>query len=246
MITPVLPALGKPADLGQMILARRRRLLLQHVSLAGKILLDFGCGNGAQTIGFSEDGCMTIGVDVQADQLAFFRQALSAYNAPPILPVCCDGARLPLRNSSVDVVVSFEVLEHLPDEHDALQEIRRVLKPGGDLIITVPNRWWIFETHGARLPLLSWNRVPFFSWLPRQLHQRYALARNYSRRTISAIVHREGFRIQAANYVTAPMDALRHSGMQRLLRASVLRDDVTRLGILATAVFIHATKEGAL
>jgi SAM-dependent methyltransferase len=246
MTTPVHPALGKPADPGQLILARRHRLLLRHASLAGKILLDFGCGNGAQTIGFSEDGCMTIGVDMQADQLAFFQRALSAYNAPPILPVCCDGARLPLRNSSVDVVVSFEVLEHLADERAALQEIRRVLKPGGDLVVTVPNRWWVFETHGARLPFLPWNRVPFFSWLPRQIHQRYALARNYSRRAISAIVHREGFRIRAVRYVTAPMDALRNSGMQRLLRAYLLRDDTTRLGVLATAVFIHATKEGAL
>jgi ubiquinone/menaquinone biosynthesis C-methylase UbiE len=241
--TVSIPALGKPADPGHLILARRRRLVLQTVSLAGKLLLDFGCGNGAQTIGFSGDHCRTIGVDVQDEQLALFRHALSPLASPSILPVRYDGLHLPLRDSSVDVVVSFEVLEHVADEAAVLKEILRVLMPGGDLVITVPNRWWIFETHGAHLPILPWNRIPFFSWLPRGFHRRYALARNYSRRAISALLREAGFRVRAARYVTAPMDVVSHPWLQRTLRASLFRGDTTQWGILATSLFIHATKE---
>ena len=70
------------------------------------------------------------------------------------------GGAVPLADGSVDVLTSFTVLEHVHDERETLAEFRRLLNPGGRLVLTVPNKWWIFETHGADLPLLPWNRVP--------------------------------------------------------------------------------------
>jgi SAM-dependent methyltransferase len=49
-----------------------------------------------------------------------------------------DARRLPFVSGSFDAVFLFEVLEHLPDEHDVLSEVRRVLRPGGRLLISVP------------------------------------------------------------------------------------------------------------
>ena len=59
-----------------------------------------------------------------------------------------------------DRLISFEVIEHLPGE-EGVANYSKSLKMGGIAAISVPNKWWIFETHGAKLPLLPWNRVPF-------------------------------------------------------------------------------------
>ena len=52
-----------------------------------------------------------------------------------------DAYRLPFPDGAFDVVVISEVLEHIPDDRDAIAELDRVLRPGGTLAVTVP-RWW--------------------------------------------------------------------------------------------------------
>jgi hypothetical protein len=106
------------------------------------------------------------------------------------------------------------------------------------LAISVPNRWWVFETHGAALPLLKWNRVPFFSWLPKPLHDRWARARIYSRREIVRKLGAAGFRVEFSLYITAPMDVVKNPAVQGMLRRVIFRGDRTALPILSTAVLV--------
>jgi len=236
-------SLGKPADTGDFILARRHRLVVGQAPALGGVLLDFGCGNGAQTLCFAADFDRILGVDVERPFLAQFAREIAARGlAERIEPLQYDGDRLPLADESVDAVVSFEVLEHVGDENVALAEIVRVLRPGGWVALTVPNRWWIFETHGARLPLLPWNRVPFFSWLPKAIHDRWARARIYRRREIVALVRDAGLPVRHSAYVTAPLDVLKWAGVRDVLRRTCFRSDVTRLPFLATAVLVIAVK----
>jgi SAM-dependent methyltransferase len=54
--------------------------------------------------------------------------------------VRADATRLPLGAASIDLVVSFETIEHVPDAEALVREIRRVLKPGGHLMLSTPNR----------------------------------------------------------------------------------------------------------
>lgn len=234
-------ARGKPAGYGHELVKRRYRLTKQWLNFQGKTVLDFGCGNGAQTKEFGNEGCRLIAVDVASEQLAMFRKNL-AVCTDTILPVQYDGWRLPLRNESIDLALSYEVLEHVPDESLALSEIHRVLRPGGDFVLSVPNKWWIFETHGADLPLLPWNRVPFFSWLPRVVHSRYARARIYRKNEITKLLQHNGFQMHAAVYITAPLDVLRIPVLQKLFRSLVFRGDVTTLPVLSTSILIHCTK----
>ena len=118
----------------------------------------------------------------------------------------------------------------------------RVLTPGGTLVLSVPNKWWIFETHGARLPLLPWNRVPFFSWLPRPIHGRFARARIYTRGRILRLLAEAGFEILACRYLTAPMDVVRQEGLAALLRRTIFSGPGTRWPILSTSIFVMARR----
>jgi dolichyl-phosphate beta-glucosyltransferase len=62
-----------------------------------------------------------------------------------------DAARLPLRADRLDVITSLDVVEHLDDDVDALDGYRRVLRPGGRLVVTVPAYEWAWSEHDARL-----------------------------------------------------------------------------------------------
>ncbi len=238
---PVNLAPGKPAGEGDLLIARRHRLVMEHLPTAGDVFLDFGCGNGAQTLLFEKDFPVIIGVDISADHLAELnRGAAERGAAERVMAVRYDGSTIPLPDSSVDFSVSFEVLEHVADERKALEELSRVLKPGAPLAISVPNRWWVFETHGADLPLLRWNRVPFFSWIPKKIHDRYAKARIYTRKEIRRKLVDAGFDVEKTIYVTAPMDVVRSPALKRFLRSTLFRKDRCRFPVFSTAILVIA------
>jgi len=236
-------AKGKAAESTDLIIARRHRIVNELARPTGGILLDFGCGSGAQTLLFAPQFARTIAVDIDEAYVAeCARRVAQAGLADRVRCVAYDGDALPLESQTVDFAVSFEVLEHVDDEARALAELHRVLKPGGTLAISVPNRWWVFETHGAALPILPWNRVPFFSWLPKSLHDRWARARIYSRREIVRKLTGAGFDVRSAVYVTAPMDVVRDPRVQRALRTLVFRGDRTPVPFLSTAVLAVAKR----
>lgn len=242
-VAPPHLSLGKPAGEGDFILERRHRLVVRHAPALGGVLLDFGCGNGAQTLRFAADFDHVVGIDVEVPFLAEFSREIAARGlAHRIEALHYNGDRIPLDDATVDAVVSFEVLEHVRDERAALAEIHRVLKPGGWVAMTVPNRWWIFETHGARLPLLPWNRVPFFSWLPTAIHDRWARARIYRRQDIVKLLRGAGLRVERSAYVTAPLDVLEWRGLRDYLRRTIFGSDLTRSPFKATAILVVATR----
>ena len=237
---------GKPADAGDLILERRHRLVREFLPSPGSHLVDFGCGNGAQTEWFSRDFRIT-GLDVSEDQIREFVVRMEGTNRTDGMDargIAYDGHVVPLESESADCAISFEVLEHVEDEAQSLGELFRILRPGGVLAISVPNRWWVFETHGASLPLLPWNRVPFFSWLPKGIHDRWARARIYRRREIQGLLERQGFEIEHSAYVTAPMDVVKSVWLRDGLRATVFRGDTTRVPVFSTAVLMIARKPG--
>lgn len=239
--SPAHLATGKPADSGQFVLERRARLVRPLLPARAGHLVDFGCGNGAQTLRFL-DCCEKItGLDVAPNELAAFAAECARLGVRDrVEGVLTGGGALPLPDACADIVTSFTVLEHVPDEELALRELRRVLKPGGLLVITVPNRWWLFETHGCDLPLLPWNRVPLVSWWPKRLHDRWARARIYRRREITALLRECGFEPQVTLRLTAPMDVLPSGPLQRLARGTLFRPDRTPWPFLATEILVAA------
>lgn len=233
---------GKPAEYGQEIVRRRSRITSSCVPLSGRLVLDFGSGNGAQTVELLQWGCRVIACDIDPADVRILAEYAGKNKLESITSVLYDGTHLPFPDDHFDVVVSYAVLEHVHDESHALGEIHRVLKPDGDFVISVPNKWWVFETHGARLPLLPWNRVPFFSWLPESIHRRFARARIYRKSDIIRILEAEGFTVLDASYITAPMDSVHSPVLQKILRAAVFRGDRTSFPFLSTEVIVHCRK----
>lgn len=237
-------SLGRPADFGQEILRRRARLTNRVTRFDGKTVLDFGCGNGAQTLAFTQHGCRIVAADISYKNLQTLSGVVTRESISTILPVLYDGSHLPLGDNTIDLLLSFEVLEHVRSESAVLHEINRVMRPGAEAVISVPNRAWVFETHGAHLPLLPWHRVPFLSWLPSSIHRRIARARIYGREDIQRLLRSHGFETLFTAYITAPMDAVRTPWLKRFLRKRIFGNDQTRIPFLATAILVHFRKPG--
>jgi len=119
--------------------ARRHALLLREALrdvAAPASIVDVGCGDGAATSVAARlnPGHRFVGVDWSADAL---RQARSRGLA--LVRAEVEPAGLPIASARADVVVMSELIEHLLDPDSALEEVRRVLKPGGTLLLSTPN-----------------------------------------------------------------------------------------------------------
>ena len=152
----------------EVIVGKLRRL----GKLAGARLLDVGCGDGTFTVALGRDFEEVHGIDVQESYLDRFRQAVAGDRRFFISNM--SGSKMSFPTAHFDSVVTVETLEHVPDLPGTAAEICRVLKPGGELLMTVPNRWFPFENHGMRIGPWNIGRVPllpYFPWLHRQLAQ---------------------------------------------------------------------------
>ncbi|MCD9086157.1 class I SAM-dependent methyltransferase [Stenotrophomonas sp. SY1] len=103
-----------------------------------KKVLDLGCGSGYGAMRLSQKAAEVYGVDISGEAIAYADENYQRDNLhfQKIEP----DARLPFPDSSFDVVLSFQVIEHVSDEDGYLQEARRVLAPGGTLIVITPDR----------------------------------------------------------------------------------------------------------
>jgi ubiquinone/menaquinone biosynthesis C-methylase UbiE len=110
---------------------------------AGKRVLDAGCGSGYGTAALAETASGVTGVDVAADAIAYAREH---YSAPHVQFAEGSCAALPVADGSADVVVAFEVIEHLADWRAFLHEVCRVLAPDGLLVISTPNKDYYAES----------------------------------------------------------------------------------------------------
>lgn len=112
----------------------RRTLLLAEVS-PGQRVLDVGCGEGEFTAALAAAGARPIGIDVADEPL---RRGHAAH--PELdLRLVAENGPLPFEAASFEVVWAGEVLEHVVEVVGVLDELARVLAPGGRLLATTPN-----------------------------------------------------------------------------------------------------------
>jgi SAM-dependent methyltransferase len=111
----------------------------------GDRVLDLGCGGGRHAFEAARRGARVVALDTDHSELdkvtAIFAAMAQAGEIPAGgsgMPVLGDATRLPFPDGSFDSVIAAEVLEHLPTDQIAINEIARVLRPGGVAAVTVP------------------------------------------------------------------------------------------------------------
>jgi SAM-dependent methyltransferase len=114
---------------------------------AGTKVIDVGCGAGRHTFEAFRRGADVIGFDQNVSDLNDVDEILQAMKEQGEAPASAkgevvkgDALDLPYADGTFDCVVASEILEHVPEDDQAISELVRVLKPGGALAITVP-RW---------------------------------------------------------------------------------------------------------
>jgi SAM-dependent methyltransferase len=112
---------------------------------AGDRLLDLGCGFGRHAFEALRRGARVVACDMALPELQQVQATAFTMRETAEIPpgLSCtsvqgDGTRLPFDDGSFDRIIASEVMEHVPDDIAALDELARVLRPGGAIAVTVP------------------------------------------------------------------------------------------------------------
>jgi ubiquinone/menaquinone biosynthesis C-methylase UbiE len=105
----------------------------------GKRVLDLGCGAGIDSAEFARNGASVVSSDFARTAVQSTRDLIKEAGFPADV-VQADATSLPFQSETFDCVYSFGVLHHIPYVEKALAEIKRVLKPGGQVMVMLYNR----------------------------------------------------------------------------------------------------------
>jgi len=169
--------------------------------IRGETWLDAGCGSGTLARRLAAEGARVLGVDASEEMIARARQLAEA--EPPAHDLrfesIGDIARLSLKESSLDGVLCSSVLEYVADPGGCLAEFARVLRRGGLLLISVPNRCSMVrraQVAGHRLGAILGRQ--WFRFLDHSRHE-------YTGANFCALLGGYGFDAQKVIYFGSPI-----------------------------------------
>ena len=132
----------------------------------GASVLDWGCGLGGMLLTLEGvDSSLSLhGADILAETLDRLRDARPSWDLRRVAP---QPTSLPWPDSSFDRVFLLDVVEHVPEPLEMLSEAHRVLKPGGILVLSTPDRWAFYKRPGGLWANLrfNWNRLLGREWV---------------------------------------------------------------------------------
>jgi SAM-dependent methyltransferase len=165
---------GEPSYVWRAGQVRRLQMILQAAGerIQGRVL-ENGCGVGMYVEHLASYAGKITGLEYD------FPRAQEAHQLTDLLAntgiVCAAGEGLPFPSASFDLILSHEVLEHVVDDRLAVKEMARLLRPGGRMVIFVPNRGYPFETHGIYWRgAYRFGNIPLVNYLPRRSRDRLA------------------------------------------------------------------------
>lgn len=130
---------------GDWTLEHLHRYLLACELAADKIVLDIACGDGYGAAMLARHAAQVTGVDIDTPTV---ERARGKYVADNLRFLQGSATDIPLDDDSVDLVISFETIEHLMEQDRMLYEIRRVLRPEGFLLISSPDKYEYSDVPG--------------------------------------------------------------------------------------------------
>ena len=146
------------------------------------VILENGCGVGMYVEKLSPDAAQVFGLEYDSEY------ARAAQIRVPLL-VRAAGEHLPIPDDQFDLILSHEVIEHVQDDRQAIEEMVRTLKPGGRIVLFCPNRWYLFETHSIYWRgVYRFGNILLVNYLPRRWRDRLAPHVNvYTARDLSRL-----------------------------------------------------------
>ncbi|MEZ0394901.1 MAG: class I SAM-dependent methyltransferase [Anaerolineales bacterium] len=215
--------------------AGQQRRLAMIVRAAGERIggriLENGCGVGMYVEHLQPFGGQVFGLEFD-----FARAAEARRRSTRIVNAAGEG--LPYPVETFDLILSHEVLEHVHDDRRALEEMARVLKPGGRLVVFVPNRGYPFETHGIYWRgRYRFGNIPLVNYLPRRWRDGLAPhVRVYTRRDLARLFAGLPFRPIEQTIIFGAYDNLiaRFGWLGKALRAALQcleKTPLKRLGL---------------
>lgn len=120
---------GKP---DKCMLVYRERIKKYADSINNAKILDVGCGLGNYTALFAQNGNKVTGLDIQDNRVKTY--------TPFYKFDLYKGKNFPYKDNTFDYVINFDVIEHIPHDREFVQEMKRVLKKGGQVIVATPNK----------------------------------------------------------------------------------------------------------
>ena len=207
---------GEPSYIWRAGQDRRLKLILSAAGehLSGR-MLENGCGVGMYLQHLESHTGSIIGLEYD------FPRAHKAHTRSRNL-VNAASEGLPFENGSFDAILSHEVLEHVIDDRRSIEEMVRVLKSGGVILLFVPNRGYLFETHG-----IYWRghyhfgNIPLVNYLPARWRNRLAPhVRVYARRDLEYLLAKMPVRVLQRHILFGAYDNIiyRFPALGRMLR----------------------------
>ncbi len=232
---------GEPSYVWRAGQQRRLEMILRAAGdrIRGRIL-ENGCGVGMYVEHLSPLGGKIYGLEYD-----FERAAEAGQRNPGILNAA--GEQLPYADSTFDLILSHEVLEHVADDRLAVHELVRVMKPGGRAVIFVPNRGYPFETHG-----LYWQGKYYFgnqffvNYLPRTWRNKLAPhVRVYSARDLEGLLAGLPVKIVERTIIFGAYDNLiaRFGAFGKILRGLLQALEKTPLNWFGLSHFLVVEKQ---
>jgi SAM-dependent methyltransferase len=150
---------------------QERRLAMIRAAAGDRmkgLILENGCGVGMYVEHLQPYASQVIGLEYDEIRAREARSRQASIT-------CAAGESLPFPDGKFDLILSHEVLEHVQDDRKAVSEMARTLRPGGRMVIFVPNRGYPFETHGIYWRgRYRFGNIPLVNYLPRKLRDRLA------------------------------------------------------------------------
>ena len=134
---------------GNMELEHIHRYLQACEIAEGKTVLDIACGEGYGSALLASKAKHVTGVDLSIEAI---EHARTRYVKENLEFKVGNASEIPLPDAGFDLVVSFETIEHLAEQVEMIQEIKRVLRPDGILLISTPDKHNYSDTTGYTNP----------------------------------------------------------------------------------------------
>jgi ubiquinone/menaquinone biosynthesis C-methylase UbiE len=174
-----------PALKGQIYYEHLHRYAIAARFCAGKRVLDIASGEGYGAALLAQTAADVVGVDLDEDSVEHARRTYYASNLR-FLRGCV--TEIPLADASIDVVASFETIEHVVEHERMLDELRRVLAPGGVVVLSSPNK--LVYSDGPSFSNPFHVKELYFSELRDLLVRRFRHVALYGQRlSASSVVH---------------------------------------------------------